>query len=86
MKILMMTMFLILMCALSIAESSEYKKGDEVIFLYYGHDSKREVEQQGVILEELENEYIILPALQIHPFNTYVGVKKSKILRKAERQ
>ena len=61
-----------------------WKIGDEVIFMYYGCDSRKDVEQRGTIIGRRGKEYIIFPMFQIAKFGNYVYIKSEKILRMAE--
>lgn len=66
------------------ADEKTWKMGDEVIFMYWGHDSQKDVECPGVIVGLRGGKFIILPVLQISPFYNYVTVEADKIVRRAE--
>lgn len=79
-KVIMALIILLFICQSAFSES--YKVGDKVVFMYWGCDSQKDVENEGVIISEQKKTYTILPWLQINPFSTYVTVDKSKVIRK----
>jgi len=64
------------------AFSENYKVGDKVVFMYWGCDSKKDVENEGVIISKQQKAYTILPQYQITRLTSYVTVEKSKVVRK----